>query len=315
MIMSIIMYVFFALLMEYHEHMKIAPSGVPFLMSIILGVLLILGIGASGYGYYHFSRELASTRAAYQEQLTARDTMLASTTAELTSLKQNLTTEQQKNASYGQQVDTITSTVADLSKLATLDPQLLAKYSKVYFLNENYVPARLATVTPEFVYDKGRTYQFEADALPFLNHLLQDAAAADTGLEVVSAYRSFGTQAALKSSYKVTYGAGTANSFSADQGYSEHQLGTALDFTTSTLGANFASFDKTSAYQWLMDNAYKYGFILSYPKGNAYYTYEPWHWRFVGVKLANMLHTEHENFYDLDQRTITPYLITLFDPQ
>ena len=130
---------------------------------------------------------------------------------------------------------------------------------------------------------------------------------------MVSAYRSFGEQAALKSSYKVTYGAGTANSFSADQGYSEHQLGTTIDFTTGYLGANFAGFDKSDAYAWLLDNAYKYGFIISYPKTNAYYTYEPWHWRFVGKKLARYLHTTNERFYDLDQRTIDSYLITIFD--
>jgi D-alanyl-D-alanine carboxypeptidase len=130
---------------------------------------------------------------------------------------------------------------------------------------------------------------------------------------VVSAYRSFGEQSSLKASYKRTYGAGTANSFSADQGYSEHQLGTTIDFTTTILGANFAGFDKSDAYEWLLDNAYKYGFIISYPKTNAYYTYEPWHWRFVGVELATKLHDDNQHFYDLDQRAINGYLVNLFD--
>jgi D-alanyl-D-alanine carboxypeptidase len=62
-------------------------------------------------------------------------------------------------------------------------------------------------------------------------------------------------------------------------------------------------------------NAYKYGFTLSYPKGNTSYVFEPWHWRFVGVKLATDLHNQGKNFYDLDQRSIDAYLVNFFDPQ
>jgi D-alanyl-D-alanine carboxypeptidase len=111
----------------------------------------------------------------------------------------------------------------------------------------------------------------------------------------------------------MTFGSGTANSFSADQGYSEHQLGTAVDFTTPAIGAVLTGFDKTASYQWLQANAYKYGFVLSYPKGNGYFVFEPWHWRYVGVELATFLHDQGKNFYDLDQRTIDSYLIKFFD--
>jgi LAS superfamily LD-carboxypeptidase LdcB len=100
---------------------------------------------------------------------------------------------------------------------------------------------------------------------------------------------------------------------SADQGYSEHQLGTALDFTTRALGAGFTSFAKTEAYSWLQANAYKYGFVISYPEDNTYYQFEPWHWRFVGVSLATMLHEEGQNFYDVLQSKIDAYLIKIFD--
>ena len=112
----------------------------------------------------------------------------------------------------------------------------------------------------------------------------------------------------------MTYGAGTANSFSADQGYSEHQLGTALDLITTGTGGQLEGFDNTGAYQWLQNNAYRYGFVLSYPKDNPFYVFEPWHWRFVGVKLATNLHFAHQNFYDWDQRTINTYLVNFLDP-
>src|SRR3990167_1970818 len=113
--------------------------------------------------------------------------------------------------------------------------------------------------------------------------------------------------------YTVVYGAGTANSFSADQGYSEHQIGTTLDFITTRLSGQLTGFDKTEGYQWLLNNAHNFGFILSYPKNNTYYVYEPWHWRFVGVKLATYLYDNKLNFYDMDQREIDTYLANTFD--
>jgi D-alanyl-D-alanine carboxypeptidase len=141
-----------------------------------------------------------------------------------------------------------------------------------------------------------------------------DAAKADgVTLFVKSAYRSFDEQKALKNEYTVVYGAGTANQFSAEQGYSEHQLGTAADFISSGQGGALNGFEKTAAYAWMQAHAYQYGFILSYPQNNGYYIFEPWHWRFVGVKLANDLHAAGKNFYGMDQRDIDVYLANIFD--
>ena len=129
---------------------------------------------------------------------------------------------------------------------------------------------------------------------------------------MVSAYRSFQYQAQLKGQYLVTYGTG-ANTFSADQGFSEHQLGTAVDFTAPGLGGGLDGFGETEAYEWLTENAHKYGFILSYPPNNQFYVFEPWHWRFVGEDLAKDLHDDNAYFYDWDQREIDEYLISIFD--
>ena len=73
------------------------------------------------------------------------------------------------------------------------------------------------------------------------------------------------------------------------------------------------SFEKTPAFTWLKENAHDYGFILSYPKGNLYYQYEPWHWRFVGEDLAEDLFEDGKEFYELDQREIDEYLVDIFD--
>ena len=86
-----------------------------------------------------------------------------------------------------------------------------------------------------------------------------------------------------------------------------------LLFISTGQGGNLNGFDKTTAYTWLQGNAYRYGFIVSYPKANGYYIYEPWHWRFVGIRLATYLHNNNKNFYDLDQREIDTYLVNTFD--
>lgn len=75
-------------------------------------------------------------------------------------------------------------------------------------------------------------------------------------------------------------------------GHSEHQTGLAFDLrkknvTYKTLGEY--DYEKTREYAWLCEHAYRYGFILSYPKGKTQITgfgYEPWHWRYVGTKIA-----------------------------
>jgi LAS superfamily LD-carboxypeptidase LdcB len=215
--------------------------------------------------------------------------------------------------SFQGQITNLGSTVGTLEKLAQTDKELLKKYSKVFFLSENYVPAKLTDIGGEYIYDGTTNFLVHADVWPHLKSLLDAARADDIELLVASAFRSFDTQSSLKSEYKVIYGAGTANQFSADQGYSEHQLGTAVDLTTPKVGGLFSVFQLDPAYKWLKDNAHKYGFVLSYPDGNSYYKFEPWHWRFVGIALATFLHNGGKYFYDLDQREIDAYLIKLFD--
>lgn len=211
-------------------------------------------------------------------------------------------------------VGSISGTVSTLQKLSEIEKEILKKYSKVYFMNENYTPEHLTVIPEEYLYSTKKQEHFLSEAWPKLKALLDDAKKAGVEVYIKSAYRSFAEQKSIKSSYSVLYGAGTANAFSADQGYSEHQLGSTVDLvTTGMSGQLTTSFDTTQAFLWLKENAHRYGFILSYPKGNAYYIYEPWHWRYVGVKLATYLYENKMNFYDLDQREIDQYLLTVFE--
>ncbi len=231
----------------------------------------------------------------------------------LTDAKQNIDQVKSQVGGVEQSVGAISNTVDTLQKLSKTDPELLKKYSKVFFLSENYAPKHLAEIPITYAYSDAHQEKFLSEGWPYLKTMIDTAKSQGVNIYVKSAYRSFAEQKSLKSNYSVTYGKGTANSFSADQGYSEHQLGSTLDLISTGQGGQLTGFDTTDGYAWLQKNAYRFGFILSYPKGNGYYIYEPWHWRFVGVKLATYLHDNTKNFYDMDQRVIDTYLISLFD--
>lgn len=285
-----------------------------------ISILAVVFVIVTSYFIYSLSSEVgsiksdfASTTALFGQKISALESGLNTSNQTSNNLSQRLADQQSKSDNLDQTLSGVASTVNTLKKLSQTDKELLQKYSKVYFLNENYVPLKLAVIDQKYLYDKAKTLQFHATVMSYLTRMLDDSISSNSTLLVASAYRSFGTQGALKSSYTVTYGSG-ANKFSSDQGYSEHQLGTAVDLGTpfpDTL--LMTSFENTQAFGWLKNNAYRYGFILSYPKSNTYYQYEPWHWRFVGIDLATYLHNNNKNFYDLEQRVIDSYLVNIFD--
>ncbi|MCR4263531.1 MAG: M15 family metallopeptidase [Candidatus Roizmanbacteria bacterium] len=287
--------------------------------NIAAGFILVVALtsAASWYGYTHLiflsgqivqlNAELASTTAFLQNNLNDATASLGNT---INIEKQSV---QAQLGGVKDQVGSINGTLTDIQKLSKTDPELLAKYSKVFFLSDNYAPARLVEIPPVYKYDEKLPLQIIPEVLPYLQRMIDQAKTDGVTIYADSAYRSFNTQEALKGQYTVSYGAGTANQFSADQGYSEHQLGTTVDLITTGTGGQLTGFDRTPAYTWVLANAYRYGFVLSYPKNNGYYIFEPWHWRFVGVKLATYLHNSNTYFYTMDQRTVDTYLISLFD--
>ena len=299
------------------------PSTTPLAYKIFFSLFLICLIAAlsfSSFKYYETKKELNKVEAEYD--ITRKDLgnvinelqgHLASSTDENRDINDLLTILKARNQDFQNEIEVKDQTVATLVKLTTTDPELLKKYSKVYFLNENYIPATLSLIDTAFLYRKSTPLQIHTQVKPYLESLLRDAKSNNIDLLVLSGYRSFATQKAIRDKYTVIYGANTTNTFSADQGYSEHQLGTTVDFTTNKGGATLDGFDKQPAYPWLNENAYKYGFIISYPANNKYYIFEPWHWRFVGVALATYLHAQHMYFYDMPERDIDTYLIKIFD--
>lgn len=308
--------------------MKISQNAVLY----FAGLIAVVGIIASTYLAIQGQQKDLQIETLSQElnkllqknNSQATELSLASSTIgslgdELTDLRENLDDladdyrdEKNRNSDFEDQIRSLSGTLGDLDKLAKTDKELLAKYSKVYFLNENYIPAKIKQIDSQYILEGKKDQYFHASAVNHLEDLFKAAAKDDIDLKVISAYRSFDEQVDVKGQFTQVYGTG-ANAFSADQGYSEHQLGTTLDLTIKSVGGTYTSFAETEAYAWLLKNAYKYGFILSYPKDNSFYIFEPWHWRFVGTELARDLNRSSTSFYKMDQRDIDKYLLNLFD--
>lgn len=166
--------------------------------------------------------------------------------------------------------------------------------NKYYQLDENYEPEDLVLIEKNHYAKKITADAYEkmkADALK--NGLI---------LEITSAYRSYQIQESLYNRYKSEHGLTWADSYSARAGHSEHQTGLALDIVSNS--SNFDNFEQTNEYEWLKENAYKYGFILRYEENKEYitgYHYEPWHYRYVGVEIAKKITEEgitFEEYYE-----------------
>lgn len=164
------------------------------------------------------------------------------------------------------------------------------------FVNKSHPLSPLKYKPSDLAYIKGTGFRMRKEAAGKLASLFTGARNAGHRLTVVSAYRSYGQQSALYSDYVRSYGQAYADSISARPGFSEHQTGLAADVGQLTPTCQLeACFGSTSDGRWVAKNAYKYGFIVRYPKGQQQvtgYTYEPWHLRYVGAKLAATMHTK-----------------------
>jgi D-alanyl-D-alanine carboxypeptidase len=139
--------------------------------------------------------------------------------------------------------------------------------------------------------------------------LALDAAARAAGLRLVvgSAYRSYAYQTTVFAREVASYGEEQARRESAEPGRSQHQLGTALDF--SPIGEDF---DGTADSAWLEAHAAAFGFSRSYPEGlEAVTGYQPesWHWRWLGPEALRL----QESFFGGVQHYLLVFLSRLQD--
>lgn len=172
---------------------------------------------------------------------------------------------------------------------------LVNKYHK---LPDDYEPNDLVYLSYT---NGGYRYQLRKEAALHFEELTEVAKIDNVIFYPFSAYRSFTTQTTLYNNYKRRDGEEKADTYSARPGFSEHQTGLAIDVRSSTLNDNLTNKD----YEWMLNNSYKYGFIVRYPKGKQHITQfieEPWHIRYLGVELATKVHDSnltYDEYYDL----------------
>ncbi len=176
---------------------------------------------------------------------------------------------------------------------SNLEDEFLVLVNKYHQLDSDYAPK---LVKMESRYSMVNAYMEETAYQKYKT--MVDAAAKD-GIKLynVSAYRSYATQNTLYTNYKNRDGEKMADTYSARAGFSEHQTGLASDINTSSRSAHF---ENSKEFKWLQENAHLYGFILRYPEGKEYitgYVYEPWHYRYVGVEVAQYIY-EHSITYE-----------------
>jgi D-alanyl-D-alanine carboxypeptidase len=169
---------------------------------------------------------------------------------------------------------------------------LLVLVDHDHALPPGYAPDDMVSLNAYGVPTLGGDQFLRAEAAKQLARLVSDAAAAGEELVVASSYRSYHEQQESHARWTAYYGEG-AGGVSAVPGHSEHQLGTAVDFTNSAAGYElWWPFGDTTASAWLEENAAEYGFVLSYPRGKEEetgYQWEPWHYRYVGPENARAL--------------------------
>ncbi len=164
---------------------------------------------------------------------------------------------------------------------------LLALVTKSTTLKSDYAPSDLRRV-PDYMNPSYEMYLRE-EPLDKLEALWRAASEDGVYLAIRSAYRSYATQKYIFADFASRHGEKEANRFSARPGQSEHQLGTTVDFGGTSVDFS-AAFGDTDQGRWLAENAHRYGFALSYPQGKEHitgYIYEPWHYRYIGVRYAS----------------------------
>lgn len=165
---------------------------------------------------------------------------------------------------------------------------------------EKYAPPNLVELSPL----QARGQYIRDIAYEPLKELMQVAELSGASLKVVSAYRSYERQGQVFEYWSNRDS--DANTYSAEAGHSEHQLGTTIDFGLGNAKIDLRwEFGETLQGKWLEENSWKYGFAMSYPKdkeGTTGYVYEPWHFRYIGKEAAREWHESG--------RTLAEYLLT-----
>lgn len=204
-------------------------------------------------------------------------------------------------------VETVTDGVA----LVTNPESIAVIVNKERSLPHDYEPDDLVKPDVPFSFsgENERKY-LRKEAAIALENLFKHAEEDGIVITAVSGYRTFATQRALFNHYVSIDGEEKARQYSALPGTSEHQTGLAMDVSAPSIGNKIsteAGFEHTEEGIWLRDHAAKHGFIIRYPEDKEHitgYVYEPWHLRYVGVELAELISEQGITLEEFFQSTI-----------
>lgn len=163
--------------------------------------------------------------------------------------------------------------------------------NKYNYVTENYVPENLQPLNTSYARSGMQLVDIAKEAFESMS---DDAKKEGMNIIAMSSYRSYDYQVNLYNNYVKTDGKEAADTYSARPGYSEHQTGLAVD--VYNLELPYTSFEETEEFNWMQENAYKYGFILRFPKDKVDitgYQYEAWHYRYVGKEVAKYIHNHN----------------------
>ncbi len=203
---------------------------------------------------------------------------------------------------YGDYKDAVVMVNIGLDKEYYEDVNIITEFSedmlanKYNQLSEDFEPKNLSLIKSSCT-KTGSGNQYLSKVAQVAFEEMCDAAL-DDGMHILanSAYRSYSDQQQTYNTYLNLYGQNYVDNYVAVPGYSEHQTGLALDVAAR----DYNTFKTSPEYTWMLENSYKYGFILRYRQDRESitgYKNEAWHFRYVGVEAATYI-TENNLTYE-----------------
>ena len=193
----------------------------------------------------------------------------------------------------------------------SVSTELLTVVTQQFSLPESYVPPDLVSLSDYFdnSITLDQTLYVRQVVIDSLQRLIEEMHTAGLRPSIISAYRSFDEQALAWHWWSNQY-PGRVAILSSRPGYSEHQLGTTIDFGSPALDHLFhVDFANTAEGVWLTNNAHRFGFTQSFPTNTYNITgikYEPWHFRYVGTDLATQLSTSGQILTSCHIQNLSP---------
>lgn len=155
-----------------------------------------------------------------------------------------------------------------------------------YYTIEEYVPEDLVHIDSYY----GLDAYLDRDTYEAYVTMADKMMAEGIDVWITSAYRPYDSQVRIYNSYLERDPQEVVDTYSARPGFSDHQTGRVVDLIEP--GGDLGTFEDSAAFLWLQDHAYEYGFILRYPSDKTEmtgYTYESWHYRYVGKDVAKYI--------------------------